>query len=93
MPTDELEDVVDYAPGPVERLAARERDAAVRGALGKLGDRCRLLLRLLASDPRPSYEEISGALDMPIGSIGPTRARCLVRLRDEMQLVGITDAR
>ena len=39
------------------------------------------LVRMLASDPPASYAEISAALDMPIGSIGPTRARCLERLR------------
>jgi hypothetical protein len=42
------------------------------------------------ADPVPSYEEVSAALDMPIGSIGPTRARCLERLRREALRRGIT---
>jgi DNA-directed RNA polymerase specialized sigma24 family protein len=43
--------------------------------------RDRVLLRLLTSSDAPSYEEIALALNMPIGSIGPTRARALERLR------------
>ena len=43
------------------------------------------LLRLLTADPRPPYEEIAAALDMPIGSIGPTRQRALARLREQLE--------
>lgn len=50
-------------------------------ALGDLSERCRTLLRMLAATPAPSYADVAGALDMPVGSIGPTRARCLDRLR------------
>lgn len=46
------------------------------------------LLRLLVAGPRPAYEEIAAALDMPIGSIGPTRARALERLRRELEREG-----
>ncbi|MEY2536031.1 MAG: hypothetical protein QOF29_3941, partial [bacterium] len=46
-------------------------------------------LRLLVTDPQPSYQEISAALDMPIGSIGPTRARSLERLRVELARDGV----
>jgi DNA-directed RNA polymerase specialized sigma24 family protein len=35
---------------------------------------------MLAAGPRPDYAEVSDALDMPVGSIGPTRARCLKKL-------------
>jgi RNA polymerase sigma factor (sigma-70 family) len=62
-------------------LLTRERDAALWRAFATLSARCQALLRMLASDPAPSYEEISAALDMPVGSIGPTRARCLETLR------------
>ena len=41
-------------------------------------------LRLLASDPAPSYEDVGAALGMPIGSIGPTRGRCLAGLRQAL---------
>lgn len=50
-------------------------------AVAELPERCRRLLRLLFLTPQPRYSEIAAALDMPIGSIGPTRARCLRRLR------------
>jgi DNA-directed RNA polymerase specialized sigma24 family protein len=43
---------------------------------------------LITAEPRPAYEEISAALDMPIGSIGPTRARALERLRKELDREG-----
>jgi DNA-directed RNA polymerase specialized sigma24 family protein len=43
-------------------------------------------------DNPPSYEEVSEALDMPIGSIGPTRARCLERLRRLAARGGISEA-
>lgn len=62
-------------------LLSAERDAALWQAFGQLGDRCQVLLRLLAADPPVPYREVSELLDMPLGAIGPTRARCLERLR------------
>ena len=62
----------------------------VRRAVDRLGDRCRELLRLLYSSDELSYTEIAGALQMPIGSIGPTRARCLDRLRTLATAEGLT---
>lgn len=59
----------------------RERDAAVSHAFQGLPALCRALLRVLMSDPAPSYAEVSEVLDMPVGSIGPRRARCLDRMR------------
>ena len=50
-------------------------------ALDGVSAPCQTLLRLLIADPPLSYDEISAVLDMPKGSIGPTRQRCLVRLR------------
>ncbi|HTW08850.1 MAG TPA: sigma-70 family RNA polymerase sigma factor [Acidimicrobiales bacterium] len=70
---------------PGDELLARERDSAVWAALGRISQPCRQLLRALAADPPPSYKELSLALDMPIGSIGPTRARCLDRLRRALE--------
>ncbi len=62
--------------------AISEHDGAiVRASVERLGGRCRELLRLLYSTDELSYQEIGALLDMPIGSIGPTRARCLERLR------------
>jgi RNA polymerase sigma factor (sigma-70 family) len=61
-----------------------ERDRALWRAFGCLRPGDQVLLRLLMAEPRPAYDEISAALDMPIGSIGPTRARALERLRLEL---------
>ena len=63
-------------------LLVYERDSALLAAFGRLGGRCQRLLRLMMADPPPSYDEISAALDMPVGSIGPTRGRCIAQLRD-----------
>jgi RNA polymerase sigma factor (sigma-70 family) len=71
-----------------EREAAQRRTALWR-AVGRLSGRCRELLRVLMASPPPSYTDVAAALDIPIGSIGPTRARCLERLRQE--LTGIKD--
>jgi DNA-directed RNA polymerase specialized sigma24 family protein len=56
--------------------------------LDGLGERCRQLLRVLVSSPPPSYGEISAALGIAVGSIGPLRQRCLRRLRDRMDARG-----
>ncbi|GHI03307.1 RNA polymerase subunit sigma-24 [Streptomyces cellostaticus] len=53
-----------------------------------LGDRCRKLLRVLMSSPPPSYLEVSAALGIAVGSIGPLRQRCLRRLRARMDARG-----
>ena len=70
------------APPPVDaRMLTTERDTALWRAVAMLSPKCERLLRTLMADPEPSYEEVSAALGMPIGSIGPTRARCLKHLR------------
>jgi RNA polymerase sigma factor (sigma-70 family) len=61
-----------------------EQAAALWRAAEGLPARCRQLLRILMTSPPPSYAEVAAALDLPIGSIGPTRARCLERLRREL---------
>jgi len=71
-------------PGVDRGLLARERDAALWSAFRRLRERDQALLRMLVADARRSYEDISAALAMPIGSIGPTRARALERLRKEL---------
>ena len=71
-------------------MLTAERDSALWQAFGGLSERCQTLLRILVSDPPPSYDEIAAALDMPIGSIGPTRARCLERLRGLAEGEGVT---
>jgi RNA polymerase sigma factor (sigma-70 family) len=68
-----------------EALLRDERDAALWRAFRELKGVCQALLRVLMADPPPSYAEVSAALDMPVGSIGPTRQRCLRQLREIMQ--------
>jgi RNA polymerase sigma factor (sigma-70 family) len=64
----------------VELLVRAERHQELRAAFRHLGERCRLLLAMLSADARYSYEEISGQVGIPMGSIGPTRRRCLTKL-------------
>ena len=75
-----------------EQLIAAERDAALRAAFADLPPGCQRLLSLLIGDPPASYAQISAILDMPIGSIGPSRARCLERLRRSPYLAAVIDA-
>jgi RNA polymerase sigma factor (sigma-70 family) len=90
LPTDEEPPVADGdGQGAETRLAAEELDAAIRQALTSLPERDQRLLELLVADPRPPYEEIARRLDMPIGSIGPTRARALERLRQAIRQAGM----
>ena len=64
-----------------EALLAAERAAGVREAMTQLPRRWQRLMELLMADPPASYAEISDELGLPVGSIGPTRGRCLARLR------------
>ena len=79
----------ESADAPPDRaLLEQERDEALWRSFSRLRDSDQALLRLLMADPRPAYEEIAAALDMPIGSIGPTRQRALERLRQELETSG-----
>jgi RNA polymerase sigma factor (sigma-70 family) len=72
----------DAGSKPVDSGPIEEEDSrAVREAFALLPAHCQRLLSLLAGDDPMSYKEISRALSMPIGSIGPTRGRCLEHLR------------
>ena len=77
----ELNGAVAHGPEIDERLLADERARTVRDALSRLPWRWQRLLELLMADPPASYTDISDELGLPIGSIGPTRGRCLARLR------------
>ncbi|MDQ7808825.1 sigma-70 family RNA polymerase sigma factor [Amycolatopsis sp. A133] len=71
----------DATPGPEHRVLTDDRRARLWEAVNRLPERCRRLLRIVAFVPRPDYDEVSAALGMKKGSIGPTRGRCLSRLR------------
>ena len=64
-----------------DELLMAERDAALREAFARLPLRYRRLLGMLVADPPVSYTEISARLGIPVGSIGPSRRRCLDKLR------------
>jgi RNA polymerase sigma factor (sigma-70 family) len=68
-------------PEPVERLLTAERHRVLWRHFARLPERCRALLSVIAKADRPDYAAISEALDMPHGSIGPTRGRCLAKLK------------
>ena len=57
-------------------------------SLAKLPERCQRLLRIVAAEQRPDYTRIAADLQMPVGSIGPTRGRCLDKLRAELTRTG-----
>jgi RNA polymerase sigma factor (sigma-70 family) len=83
---DSDEHATDWLTTPADDLpdavAVRdERDRVLWAHVGELSDRCRRLLGLVALVDRPDYAVVSRALGMPVGSIGPTRGRCLAKLR------------
>jgi RNA polymerase sigma factor (sigma-70 family) len=73
-----------------DALLANERACELWALVTRLPARCQLILRLLTADPPLSYRDLGDALDMPIGSIGPTRARCLEHLRRIANSAGIS---
>jgi RNA polymerase sigma factor (sigma-70 family) len=81
-----LESTMTDIPDPADPVDAAmllaERDRALWRALSSIGERCQQLLRVLMAYPAPTYKEVAAALDMPIGTIGPTRQRCLAQLRE-----------
>jgi len=82
------------ARGWAESVQSEENLLAWHGfiheALAQIGERCRQMLTLLYLEPEePSYDEISARLGLPRGSIGPTRARCLAKMRDLLTKMGM----
>lgn len=83
---DDLEEKISQLPcsalSPDETLLSLEEQHSVRTAVAALDERCRCLLSLLFyRSASPSYAEVATTLAMPESSIGPTRARCLQKLR------------
>lgn len=81
----ELTSVAVCEPDVDERLLANESAQAVRAAVSCLPRRWQRLLEMLMADPPVPYAEISDRLELPMGSIGPTRRRCLAQLRVLLQ--------
>jgi RNA polymerase sigma factor (sigma-70 family) len=78
---DQLAGVRSTSGLPEEAVLRDEEGRLLWQAVHKLPERCARLLRAMGADPIPSYAELAAALGMPVGSIGPTRARCLETLR------------
>ncbi|WP_329016376.1 sigma-70 family RNA polymerase sigma factor [Micromonospora rifamycinica] len=70
------------AVAPDDELLRAERRQVLRAGFVQLPSRCQALLALLTADPPMSYREVAARLGIPLGSIGPTQARCLRRLRE-----------
>jgi RNA polymerase sigma factor (sigma-70 family) len=79
--TETIADIPDADAGPPDVLEASERRRALWRHVQSLSDRCRELLRIVAFVDRPDYDVVAEALAMPRGSVGPTRGRCLAKLR------------
>src|SRR5579859_6918906 len=87
-----LDDAAQFVDDTVidEEILMAERNAALRTAFAQLPPRWQQLIGMLASDPPHSYTEISAALRIPVGSIGPQRGRCLERMRRSLADLGET---
>lgn len=73
--------VRDETPLPDEQLSMLEEQHRIRLAVASLDERCKCLIEMLFYYSEPlSYQEIAAALEIPEGSVGPTRARCLGKL-------------
>jgi RNA polymerase sigma factor (sigma-70 family) len=89
----DAEDIPDeQAAMADDQLLVAERHAALQEALAGLPPHCQQLIALLAQDPPLTYTEISARLGIPVGSIGPTRHRCLARLRRHPAIAALASA-
>jgi RNA polymerase sigma factor (sigma-70 family) len=76
-----------------QELLIAERHAALREAFTCLPTGCQQLIAMLIEDPPVPYAKISAELGIPIGSIGPTRSRCLDKLRRHPAITALVNAR
>jgi RNA polymerase sigma factor (sigma-70 family) len=83
------DDIRSEHPTPEDVAIRAEQRRLLRAAWQNLPERDRTLLTLLMDEPRRPYAEISRNTGLPVGSIGPTRARCLARLRIRLAELGI----
>ena len=89
----DAENIPDNQTGIGEHeLLLAERHAALREAFARLPPKCQRLIALLIEDPPVPYAEISAKLGIPVGSIGPSRSRCLDKLRGDPAIAGLINA-
>ena len=82
----------EQAAPPDDDLLQAERHAALREALTHLPPPCQQLIALLTEDPPLPYAQISARLGIPVSSIGPSRSRCLTKLRRHPAIAALTNA-
>ena len=89
----DAENLPDERAEPAEQgLLAAERHAALRAAFTQLPPSGQQLITMLIADPPLPYAEISARLGIPVGSIGPTRSRCLDRMRRHPAIAALIKA-
>jgi RNA polymerase sigma factor (sigma-70 family) len=88
-PLPEREPAAPPEDEPEAQLLRAERDGSLDTALAALPPHQRRLMRLLLAEPELSYRVVAERLGIPIGSIGPTRARALERLARDARLAGV----
>ena len=89
----DVESIPDEQTGTAEHeLLLAERHAALREAFTRLPLPCQRLIAMLLEDPPVPYAEISARLGIPVGSIGPSRGRCLEKLRHDPAIAALIDA-
>jgi len=89
----DTEHIPDQETGiPEHELLVAERHAALRDAFARLSPCCQRLLALLTADPPVPYAQISARLGFPVGSIGPSRSRCLEKLRRDPAVAALINA-
>jgi RNA polymerase sigma factor (sigma-70 family) len=81
---EEVTELVSPAAQPDETVLLDDRQRVLWTHVKRLPERCRQLLGVIAFADRPDYAGLAEALGMPVGSIGPTRGRCLAKLRDQL---------
>lgn len=77
----DLEPMLPVAASAEAEATASDEASRLWAAVHRLDERCRRLIRVVAFEERPDYKGLAEELGMPIGSIGPTRSRCLGKLR------------
>jgi RNA polymerase sigma factor (sigma-70 family) len=89
----DAETIPDQQAGMAEQeLLAAERHAALREAFTRLPPCCQQLISMLTEDPPVPYAQISVSLNIPVGSIGPRRGRCLDKLRNDPVIAALINA-
>jgi RNA polymerase sigma factor (sigma-70 family) len=78
---DAISDVPTTGDEPADAVVRSQEQGTLWRHFKDLPERCQQLLRVIALAERPDYAQVAEALGMPVGSIGPTRGRCLAKLR------------